>query len=203
MKKNYLLISIILAICILASIVLFSNYILSKNNAKNKNVSINSTQTITTFKDCLAAGYTIQETWPRRCITPQGKTYTEEIDEDQAIINNTINTDLIKITEPKANQAISSPVTIKGEARGTWFFEASFPARLVDSNGKILAQEPAQAKGEWMTEDFVPFEVTLSFSDPETTSGTLILQKDNPSGLPEYDDKIEIPVLFFSDSVGR
>jgi len=44
----------------------------------------------------------------------------------------------------------------------------------------------------------VPLEATLTFTaDPNVYSnrGALILQKDNPSGLPEYDDALEIPVV--------
>lgn len=103
---------------------------------------------------------------------------------------------LIKVTEPTPNQVISSPLSISGQARGTWYFEASFPVVLEDANGKVLAQIPAQATGDWMTEDFVPFKTTLTFAKPETTTGKLILKKDNPSGLPENEDQIEIPVSF-------
>jgi len=96
-----------------------------------------------------------------------------------------------------ASGKISSPLTIHGRARGTWFFEASFPVMLVDWDGRIIAQAPAQAQGEWMTEDFVPFKATLEFNKPAyKNNGALILKKDNPSGLPEYDDAVEAPVVF-------
>ncbi|MEK7650605.1 MAG: Gmad2 immunoglobulin-like domain-containing protein [Patescibacteria group bacterium] len=102
----------------------------------------------------------------------------------------------IKLTDPKSNQIVSSPLTVTGEARGTWYFEASFPVRLLDENGQELAVMPAQAQGEWMTENFVPFSVTLAFPTPATATGKLILQKDNPSGDPARDEQIEIPVRF-------
>ncbi len=47
-----------------------------------------------------------------------------------------------------------------------------------------------------MTADFVPFKVKLIFSPPTTAAGTLVLKKDNPSGLPEHDDELRIPVAF-------
>lgn len=56
-----------------------------------------------------------------------------------------------------------------------------------------------------MTENFVPFEGKIEFKKPYDDSGTvpdfmkrgaLILQKDNPSGLPQYDAAVEIPILF-------
>lgn len=106
---------------------------------------------------------------------------------------------LIRLTSPLPNAQISSPVTITGEARGNWYFEASFPVLLTDWDGKILAQGIAQTQSEWMTTDFVPFTATLTFdvadiSGQYSENGTLILKKDNPSGLPEHDDALEIPV---------
>ena len=35
--------------------------------------------------------------------------------------------DMIRVDAPRPNQVIQSPLTVKGEARGAWFFEASFP----------------------------------------------------------------------------
>jgi len=90
---------------------------------------------------------------------------------------------------------VTSPLTVTGEARG-WYFEASFPVRLLDGNGNEIAIAPAQAQSDWMTSDFVPFSVTLTFAPPSTATGTLVLEKDNPSGLPENADSISIPVTF-------
>lgn len=110
---------------------------------------------------------------------------------DSALLN-----DKIFVSQPLKNTVVKSPLVVKGEARGNWYFEASFPVVLIDANGKELALSPAQAKTDWMTTEFVPFEVTLTFSTPLTKTGTLILKKDNPSGLPENDASISIPVRF-------
>jgi len=104
--------------------------------------------------------------------------------------------DLIHVNQPQMNAIVTAPLTISGEARGTWYFEASFPVILIDANGDTLAMKPAQAQGEWMTENFVPFTVTVSFTAPVSSAGTLILKKDNPSGLPEHDAELRIPVRF-------
>jgi hypothetical protein len=108
--------------------------------------------------------------------------------------------DQIKVTNPLPNQAIQSPLIIEGEARGIWFFEATFPVKLLDANGNIIAAHFAQAQGEWMTEDFVSFKAQIEFEKPASDTGVLVLEKDNPSGLPENDAKIEIPVRFDSQS---
>lgn len=108
----------------------------------------------------------------------------------------TLLSDKIFVIQPLENAVVKSPLVVKGEARGNWYFEASFPVTLVDGNGKELVVSPAQAKADWMTTEFVPFEVALTFSKPSTKTGTLILKKDNPSGLPENDASISIPVRF-------
>ncbi len=104
--------------------------------------------------------------------------------------------DLISVASPLPEFLVSSPLKVSGQARGFWFFEASFPVRLLDGNGKEIAVKPAQALDAWMTEDFVPFEVELEFPAPDTDNGILILKKDNPSGLPEHDRELLIPVRF-------
>jgi hypothetical protein len=101
----------------------------------------------------------------------------------------------IKVTQPRLNEEISSPLIIEGEARGAWFFEASFPIKLTDQNKVVITSGIAQAQSDWMTENFVPFKAELNFIST-STSGILILEKDNPSGLPENDKSIEIPVVF-------
>lgn len=102
----------------------------------------------------------------------------------------------IRVDNIKDGQEVSNPFVIKGYARGYWFFEASFPIELVDINGNILTTAIAQAEGEWMTTDFVPFSATLSYVKPTSTKQALIvLSKDNPSGDPDKDQSIFIPVV--------
>ncbi len=108
--------------------------------------------------------------------------------------------DLIRVAMPGPGEEIKSPFIAKGEARGYWFFEASFPVKLFDGNGKEIVMGIAQADppagGEWMTTEFVPFSVALTFEKPSTAEGILVFEKDNPSGLPEHADALRIPVLF-------
>ncbi|TSC59275.1 MAG: hypothetical protein Greene041662_599 [Candidatus Peregrinibacteria bacterium Greene0416_62] len=101
----------------------------------------------------------------------------------------------VRVTDPQLNAVVTSPLTVTGEARGTWFFEASFPVQLLDENGSLIVMLPAQAEGEWMTTDFVPFSVTLHF-ETDAKTGTLVLLKDNPSGLPEHAAEVRVPVWF-------
>lgn len=103
---------------------------------------------------------------------------------------------VVELDFPKAGSLVKSPLTITGRAKGFWFFEASFPVKIVDANDNTLGQHYAQAQGEWMTVEFVPFVSLLSFKESPTATGFLVLQRDNPSGLPEYDQEVRFPVRF-------
>ncbi len=102
----------------------------------------------------------------------------------------------IRLHNLERDGQITSPFTLSGSATNRWFFEGSFPVVLTDANGTVLFQGAAEAKGDWTTPGFVPFEVTLTFGTPATATGKLILKKDNPSGLPENDEEFNMPVSF-------
>lgn len=153
------------------------------------NKNIEQATNVTSFNDCIAAGNPAMESYPRQC-RANGKTFVEDIG------NELEKTDLIRIDSPRPNQIVSSPLEISGQAIGFWYFEGDFPVKLLDEEGNVLVETFATAKGEWMTEDFVSFEAELIFDSPGFETGTLILKKDNPSGLPENDDQLEIPINF-------
>jgi len=145
---------------------------------------------VQSFDDCVKAGYPVMESYPRQCKVPDGQTFVEEIG------NELEKKDLIKIDNPRPNQEIESPITITGEARGNWYFEGIFPIKLYDGADNLLGSVNAEAQGEWTTEEFVPFKATLKFSLSTTEKGILMLEKSNPSGLPENADQLKIPVKF-------
>jgi len=103
--------------------------------------------------------------------------------------------DEVLVTRPQLNQTVNSPLIVEGQAKGSWFFEASFPIELIDDQGKVLASGLAQARDNWMTDNFVSFKAEINYLVAATTSGKLILKNDNPSDLPQNDKRIEMPVL--------
>ncbi|MBI2484793.1 hypothetical protein HYW18_01430 [Candidatus Uhrbacteria bacterium] len=102
----------------------------------------------------------------------------------------------MRVLSPKEHTLVKSPLSVMGEARGFWFFEASFPVRIEDGEGNMLGEGIATAQTDWMTEEFVPFFVTIEFDPGEATVGALVLMRDNPSGLPENDAEVRVPVFF-------
>ena len=107
-------------------------------------------------------------------------------------------TSTITVSSPLPRATVKSPLLVTGTAQGSWFFEATFPVRLLDSHGNTLGQGVARAQGDWMTSDFVPFTATITFTaDPQIigSTGTLMFQKDNPSGLPQNAGEFRVPVV--------
>ncbi|MCX6716097.1 MAG: hypothetical protein NT077_03725 [Candidatus Taylorbacteria bacterium] len=105
--------------------------------------------------------------------------------------------DQIKVSNPPTNSSVSSPLTVTGVARGTWYFEGTAPILLTDSKGKIIAEGYVRAQSNWMTNEFVPFMGTLNYVTPVTaTLGVLVLKNDNPSGLAANAKSVEVIVRF-------
>lgn len=144
---------------------------------------------ITNFIECMAAGFPVAESHPRQC-TAGGYMFVEDIE------NKPEKADLIVLDIPRPNQVITSPMEVRGKARGQWFFEADFPVRLLDGDGKEIAVGSARAQEDWMTDEFVSFSAELVFEAPKTDAGELVLEKSNPSGLTENADQLKIPIRF-------
>jgi uncharacterized protein YxeA len=102
----------------------------------------------------------------------------------------------VTVTSPISNAKVTSPLTVKGTVPGSWSFESQFTVQLVDAQGNLIAKTPAKLQGDWMTDEQVPFTATLTFSHNAGTKGSLVLVKDNPSGLANNNDSVTIPVTF-------
>lgn len=100
----------------------------------------------------------------------------------------------IVVSTPTAGARVTSPLRVEGVAPGDWFFEAVFPVELRGADGQVLAQAPAQAQRDWMTEAPVPYLAELQFSVAQETQATLVLQEDMP-GDAVNPRELVIPVI--------
>lgn len=152
------------------------------------------------FEECAAQGNGVMESYPRQCRDAAGNLFIEEIGNapivlEEALYANVSENDIEVDVDP--GSLVASPLYIAGEAKGTWFFEASFPVLIIDEDGAIVAKGFATAEDDWMTESLVPFTAMVEFTNPTLRErGSLILMRDNPSGLPEQNASLEVPVLF-------
>jgi hypothetical protein len=177
--------AIYFTVLILIAGILYTVYLSAKDGKKPVPV-------VTSFETCASAGYPVMESFPRQCKTPDGRTYAEEIKVNPIYTNSS--SDLIVVDLPFPGAVTGKEFTVKGKARGTWFFEASFPIMIVDKNGAVLGTYVAKAQSDWMTTDFVPFSVDVKVPQSYMGPAALVLKKDNPSGDPSKDASLSFPI---------
>lgn len=150
---------------------------------------------ISNYEECAEAGYPIMESYPEQCVTDDGRTFVRDVSEEVRQYEYLSEKGVkVEVTSPENDESPTSPFTVEGRVPGNWSFEASFPIELVDQEGNRLAMAVAQLDGDWMTEELVPFSAVIELTDYSGTA-TLILHKDNPSGLPENDDTVQVPIV--------
>ncbi len=150
----------------------------------------NEVKSAGTFDDCVKEGNPVMESYPPSCRTKDGKLITQNIGNENTLA------DKIKISSLRPAQKVASPLKITGEARGNWFFEAQFSAKMLGEKGEIIGEGIMTTDGGWMTAEFVPFAGEIVFKASDSAKGKLILEKANPSGLAENNETLIVPVVF-------
>lgn len=95
---------------------------------------------------------------------------------------------------PQIGESVQCPFEITGEIPGFWYFEAMFSVKVVDKTGNLVYLTNAQAEGDWMTTNMVPFRANIECEAERSIDAIMILEKANMSDLPENNDEIEIPI---------
>lgn len=127
---------------------------------------------------------------------------TSTLATETPIVENVIasTTDLgIIIDQPRPNESFTSPFAVTGKARGFWFFESSFPLKIIDEQAKVWGSGAAIAQADALTDNFVPFVGFIKFlSEEKPVSGSkafVVFTNDNPSGLPENEISTTVPII--------
>lgn len=196
-NNKWLTISLVMIIIVLLGLLVYLGWDKLWFNQKSPEKIVNS------FESCVEAGNPVMESYPRQCHDPKSnQTFTEVVKDENSQSLTTRHYQSsggveIEINNWADNIKVASPLEITGKVPGNWSFEATFPVVLESSSGEQITKGVAQLQGDWMTEQSVPFVVTLEFAgvNPDT-SGVLVLQRDNPSGLPENDDSLRLNVRF-------
>lgn len=101
---------------------------------------------------------------------------------------------MVLVTTPVSGARVSSPLVVEGTAPGDWYFEAQFVAQLRGADGAPLAEAPARAQEDWMTEAPVPFRAEFTFNVRQETPATIVLQEDMPAD-NAHPREVTIPVV--------
>lgn len=136
-----------------------------------------------------SGGVPIETPTPQASITPTPK-----------VVNSPTPNDVPtpEISTPERNASVASPVTVKGTVPPGWMFEGGFPIFIKDFEGNVLAQGRATetTPGSWQSGNPVEFEASVNFPDRASGNGTIVLENDNPSGLPQNSKSYLIPITF-------
>lgn len=142
------------------------------------------------FEECVGLGGMVMESYPRQCAF-KGLSFTEVLSQRPGMAMEPVTLDVFGVGDQ-----VSSPLKISGKALGSWYFEGQFIIAVVSESGEELGQGTAKALGEWMQTGYVPFQAEVKFDKQSAQEGYIEFRKDNPSGLPENDSKIRVPVKF-------
>lgn len=189
-KNNKILAWFMLAVIIIAALISLELTVYFEQ--KNQPIATSTQITIMSFDDCAKAEYPIMESYPRQCKTPDGRTFVEELPPTKPTYINATS-GVISVETPSPDSVTGKEFEVRGVARG-WYFEGSFPVEILDMNGKVLVAVPAQAQSDWMTSNPVRFIAKIKVPMTYIGKATIVLKKDNPSGLPEHDASMSFPI---------
>lgn len=113
----------------------------------------------------------------------------------QKIIYKNATPEMIHVDIPTLNATVSHEITVSGKASGNWFFECSFPIELQDKKGDVLVSTPGTTKEDCLTANLIPFSAKINVPETFIGDAVLVLRRDNPSGLPQYDASISFPII--------
>lgn len=104
----------------------------------------------------------------------------------------------IVVDRPKVDTIVTSPVILSGEARGSLFLEAVLAVDVVDEEGNVVGKGAIRAEGDWMTDDFVPFQGKIAFDLPDGVSnsaGAIAFIQEDISGGGADKVLFSVPVM--------
>lgn len=113
---------------------------------------------------------------------------------DEPATTETASAPSVVISTPAPGARVTSPLVVEGTAPGDWYFEAQFVGQLRAADGAVLAEAPARAQEDWMTEAPVSYRAEFTFSVTQDTPATIVLQEDMPAD-NAHPREVTIPVV--------
>ncbi len=101
------------------------------------------------------------------------------------------------ILSPQPNTLVNSPFVVKGSVSVNWFSDNMLDIILLDDKNKLITKAQASTEDDLATNDLIEFKALLEFTT-SATSGYLLINKNNSSGLVEKNEKIIIPIQFLN-----
>jgi hypothetical protein len=102
---------------------------------------------------------------------------------------------VVVVTSPLPHATVDVSFVVEGRAPVGWFSESVFPIQVRDENNNVIARATAHGPTAWKKSTALSWSATVTVLGPYTGPATLILLRNNPSGLPENDDAVTIPIV--------
>jgi hypothetical protein len=101
----------------------------------------------------------------------------------------------VTVSAPVPNSTVGKTFAVTGIAPNGWYFEAVFPIQVRDPNDNLIATGQGHAQNDWTVAGPVAFTSSITLIGDYSGPADLILLRDNPSGLPENDDEVTMPIV--------
>ena len=101
----------------------------------------------------------------------------------------------VSVSSPLPNASVGKTFTVEGVAPNGWYNEAVFPIQVRDGDDDLIASGQGMAESDWTVSGPVRFHATIRLSQTYSGPADLILLRDNPSGLPQNEDEVTIPII--------
>ncbi len=86
-------------------------------------------------------------------------------------------------------------MAVSGIVKNAYFFEGNILLNVLDQNKNVLKTGHGSAITDWMTSGPVSFQGIIDTLGLPTGAAYIEIRNDNPSGMPENNKSILIPVV--------
>jgi len=94
-----------------------------------------------------------------------------------------------------SGSTISGKMAVSGIVKNAYFFEGNILLNVLDQNKNVLKTGHGSAITDWMTSGPVSFQGIIDTLGLPTGAAYIEIRNDNPSGMPENNKSILIPVV--------
>lgn len=154
------------------------------------------------FTSCTQNGFPISGSYPRRCQTPDGRTYVEEVTPLPSSVlpslvtpTNILPTENeeanIIVTEPKPHETVQRTFAVSGKAR---VFENVLHYQVTDDKGAVLAEGSTEAQSPDVGQ-YGPFAIRVILTETTAKTGKLEVFSLSPKDGSEINN-VTIPLQF-------
>lgn len=124
---------------------------------------------VTSFETCVSGGFLVTEGSPRKCLTTDGRTFSEKVKAVSSKGASSKAPENISVLTPKDNEKVAKIFLLKGQART---FESVVNYRLKDEDGTVLTEAFTTASAPDVGQ-FGPFSTSLDTTGAKGKKGTL------------------------------